>query len=142
MAETTTKNYIIGVIMMMMFVVGGISLLSLFNDADSSFDSDGRAGEFNRTFNKLDDVSSQVHTIESSFDAEPQWGIFGALNSLIQSAWNTITLVITSWGFMDSVFIGMNAMFGVPLWVATFIGLIITIIIAFAIYSLIFQRGA
>lgn len=142
MADTTTRHYILGVIMMMFFVVGGVSLLSEYRTADATFDATDRTGEFNRSFNQLEAVQTQINTIESNFESDPEWGVFGALNALIKSAWNTFSLIFTSWGFMDSVFDGMYQMFGIPSWVSVFIGMIITVIIAFAIYSLIFQKDA
>ena len=138
----TPRQYIYGVIIMMFFIVGGMAILSEFQSSDSTFDNDSRSGEFNRTFNKLSSVEDQVSGIEENFNTDPEWGVFGALNALIKGAWNTFSLMFTSWSFMDSVFEGMESFFGVPSWVATIIGLFITITIAFAIYSLIFQKDS
>lgn len=142
MANITPRHYIYGVIIMMFFITGGMGLLGILQSTDAGFDVNDRTGEFNRTFNKLDSVTTQVDNIEDSFDTDPEWGVFGALNALIKGAWNTFALMFTSWAFMDTVFNGLYTVFGVPLWVATFIGLFITVSLAFAIYSLIFQKDS
>lgn len=141
MANITPRHYIYGVIIMMFFIVGGMGILSEFQSADVGFDTT-KIGEFNRTFNKLDDVQTQVGAIESSFETDPEWGLFGALNALIKGAWNTFALMFTSWSFMSSVFNGLESVFGIPGWIPTIIGLFITVTIAFGIYSLIFQKDS
>ena len=127
---------------MMFFVVGGMSILSELQSANPNFDSDSRSGEFNRTFNRLSSVEDQVGVIENSFETPAEWGVFGALNALIKGAWNTFSLMFTSWGFMDDVFSGMESFFGIPAWIPTIISLFIVVTLAFAIYSLIFQKDA
>ena len=141
MADITPRHYLYGVIIFMFFIVGGMGILSIFQTADADFDSSSRSGEFNRTFNKLSQVESGVGTIESSIkDADTDFGAFGVLNALISSAWQSLKLMFTSWSFMDAVFEGMTSFFGVPAWIPLIIGLFITVTLAFAIYSLIFQQ--
>ena len=139
----TPRQYLYGVVIMMFFIVGGMSILTSFQTANTNFDSDSRSGEFNRTFNKLAEVESQVDSVEINIaQSDPEWGLFGALNALIKGAWNSLILLFTSWSFMDAVFDGMSGFFGVPSWISTIIGLFITITLAFGIYSLIFQKDA
>jgi hypothetical protein len=61
------------------------------------------------------------------------------LNSLIASAWQSLRLLFSSFGFMDAVFEGVHDLFGVPKWVSGLASLLITVLIAFAIYSAVFQ---
>ena len=42
--------------------------------------------------------------------------------------------------FMNSVFGGVANTFGIPVWLTTFIGLFVTILIGFGIFTVIFQR--
>jgi hypothetical protein len=141
-ADITPRMYVYGVIMMMFFIVGGMAMLSIMQESDASFDADSRSGEFNRTFNKLANVETEVSSIESSFQTDPEWGVFGGLNALIKGTWNTFSLMFSSWSFMDGVFQGLESFFGVPGWISSIIMLLITVTIAFAIYSLIFQKDS
>lgn len=126
---------------MMFFIVGGMSILSIYSSNNSDFDSYDKSGEFNRTFNKLANVENEVDDLRGNIeDADTDFGAFGVLNALISSGWQTLKLLFESFGFMDSVFDGLEAFFGVPAWIPTIIGLFITVMISFAIYSMIFQK--
>jgi len=134
-------NYIISIIIFTFFIVGGISMIASFSSYDNTFIGDAeKYQEFNNSFNTYDDIQDNVGDIESSIkNTEADAGLFGFLNALIGSAWNTLKLTFSSFTFMTSAFLGLNTVFGIPVWIPTLIGLIITIIIAFAIYKAIFQ---
>jgi hypothetical protein len=141
MANVKPSQYIIGIVLFCFIIVGGISMLSIFADTDPTFTDDDDFNKFNESFNVLSDVSSQVDSLESSItEADTDFGVFGVLNSLISSSWQSLKLLFTSLSFMDDVFLGMSTMFGVPTWIPTIIVLALTVMIAFAIYSAIFQR--
>lgn len=133
------KKYIIGVIVFTIFIVGGVSLLGYLNDADPTF-SNSDLTQFNKSFNKLNDVTSSTSNLKSSVEeADPDLGFFGVLNALVSSAWNTLKLTFTSFSFMEDVFINGSNIFGIPNWISTLIVGIITTIICFAIYKAIFK---
>lgn len=141
MAEILPRHYIIGIIMFTFFIVGGVSLLSIFNDSNPTFTSDDKFTEFNQSFNVLDDVTDQVDSLEGSItEADTDFGLFGVLNALISSAWQALKLLFSSLSFMDNVFGGLASIFGVPTWIPAIVILIITVVLAFAIFSAIFQR--
>ena len=142
MASTKPRDYIIGIIIFSLFIVGGVSMLGIFNEASPGLTNESRAfNNFSGQFNKLDDVTSEVNTLETSItNADTDYGIFGVLNSLIRSSWNTLTLMFSSFSFMSSVWAGTSYIFGIPVWVAGLIGLLVTVLFAFAIFSAIFQR--
>lgn len=141
MAEILPRHYIIGIIMFTFFIVGGVSMLGIFADSDSTFTQDEKFTQFNESFNVLNDVSNQVDSLETSItDADTDFGVFGVLNALISSSWQALKLLFTSLSFMDGVFGGIASVFGVPSWIPAIIILIVTVIIAFAIFSAIFQR--
>lgn len=141
MGETLPRHYLYGIVVFTLFIVGGVFFVTEFSgDGVSSIDSD-RTGSFNRTFNKMDSLSSTTSDLRSGVeDAETDFGAFGVLNSLISGAWNTLKLLFSSLSFMDGVFDGLFTEFGVPAFVGTLIGLLVVLLIAFAIYSAIFQR--
>lgn len=135
------KKYIIGVLLFSAIIVGGVSFMATLNARDASFMDGDRLGDFNETFGVLNDVSTQVTELESGItnaDADP--GLFGVLNSLIMSAWQSLKLTVNSFNFMDDVFTGLGPIFGIPVWIAGIITLIISVVIIFAIWSAIFQR--
>lgn len=141
MAGATIRDYLIGSVFFSLVIIAGISILASVGESDASLLEDARYGQYNATFNKLGDVQEVVGDIETSItESEPNLGVFGVLNALVEMAWNGVKLFFTSFGFMNSVFTGLTSFFGLPWYVGASIILIVTIIIAFSIYSAIFQR--
>jgi hypothetical protein len=139
MVDVKISNYIIGILIFTFVIVGGVSMLGIYNDARPI--NSTKYGEFNNTMNVLEDVTTEVDELEETVkDTNPEWGVLGALNALIDSGFQTMKLTFTSFNFMDNVFSGSTTLFGIPIWVATIIGAIITIIIVYAIYGAVFQR--
>jgi len=140
MAEVTPRTYIYGIIMMMFFVIGGMGIMSEYTSVDADFDSSDKSGEFNRTFNKIDDVTASIDELETNIqEADENLGFFGVLNALIFSSWQAIKFIFTSFGFMDGVIEGLSSFFGVPQWIPLVITLLITTMLIFAIFKMVFQ---
>ena len=140
MVDTKPSDYIVGIIIFTLVIVSGITLLAKVNEINPSVIDSDRLGEFNRTFNVLDDITDATESLEESVtESSTEYGIFGVLNSLINSAWNTLKLLFNSFRFMDSVFAGLSVMFGVPVFVVQLIIALITIVIVFGIFGAIFQ---
>lgn len=141
--DVKPKSYIIGIVMFVFFILGGVYILNEVRNEDTTFINSNELDDynkFNQTFNKLDDINDSVRGIQRNIEnAQSDFGLFGVLNSLINSAWNTLKLLFESFGFMDSVFDGLGSIFGVPEWVSTLLLLIPIIIIAFAIFRAIFK---
>lgn len=141
MAEILPRNYIFGIIIFTLFIVGGVSMLADLQAADPTFIDAEKYNQFNRTFNKVDELGSSVNNLQSNIEnSETDLGFFGVLNALISSAWNTLKLMFGSFGFMNDVFMGTHEIFGVPAFIISIVFMFITVIIAFSIYSAIFQR--
>lgn len=135
------STYIIGILIFTMFIYGGISMISEFASVDSSFIDANKFSKFNNTFNKYNDVVSETDNLESSItNSDSDFGVFGVLNGLINTAWNTMVTIFSSFSFMDSAFNGLTEFLGVPTWTIGLILSIITIILIFAIIGAIFQR--
>lgn len=131
----TPKSYIIGIVIFCLFIVGGVSMLGSFG-ANTQ-----QVQEFNKTFDKMNDVQEVTSDLQGSIEnADTDFGAFGVLNSLISSAWQSLKLLFTSLGFMNSAFMGMVTFFGVPAWIPALFIAIIIVIVAFAIFGAIFQR--
>jgi len=139
--DAKISDYIIGILIFTLIIVGGISMLASFQAYDSDYMNSSKYDEYNNTMNVLSDVTGEVQELEDSVkDSNPDWGVLGALNALINSGWQTLKLTFESFSFMDNVFTGSAAIFGIPAWIATIIMSIITVVLVFVIYSAIFQR--
>lgn len=137
--EVTPRRLMYGFLILLFVVISGVSYLSYFT-VDSTFDGGDKVGEFNRTFNKLSDVQENINSMESSIeDSDPSWGVFGVLNALINSVWQGVKLLFSSWSFVDIIFAGSSKIFGVPVYMVTIAGLFVSVTLIFAVWKLIFQ---
>jgi len=135
------RHYIFGLLIFTFFIVGGVSIISLFQDVNPDFIDQEKFTTFNDTFNVMPDLVTEVGNIQDGIEnADTNFGVFGVLNSLISSAWQSLRLLFQSFSFMTTAYRGLSTLFGVPTWVPTLIGLFVTVLIAFAIFSVIFQR--
>lgn len=141
MARTLIRDLLFATTVFLIFIVGGVSLLSILGDSNSGYVDDPLYDDFNKSFDQSSEFYSSVDDLESGItNADTDFGVFGVLNSLISSSWQGLTLTLSSFGFMNSIFLGANYLFGIPVWVITLISSLITIVIIFAIWSAIFQR--
>lgn len=140
MVKVLPSSYIIGIIIFTLFIVGGVSVLGIFQQSDPTFAAGEKYSKFNESFNKLNDVTEEVTDIQDSIEnTQSDYGAFGVLNSLISSAWQSLRLLASSFSFMDSAFSGMT-MFGMPGWIPALIILVVIVMISFAVFAAIFQR--
>lgn len=141
MSEVLPRHYIIGIIIFTFFIIGGVSIMGMLaGEEDSAFAGDQQLRQFNETFNIQEDITREVGDLEASVsDPDLDPGPFGMLNALISSAWTSLSLMFDSFSFMTSVFGGLSTMFGVPVWIPALIGLIIVVLLVFAIFGAIFQ---
>jgi len=141
MAEVLIRHYLIGVVMFCLIVVSGISMLGIMKDKDPTFATSDKYSQFNESFNRLNDVTGAVNNIQAGITNEKgDPGLFGVLNNLIMSSWQSIKLFFLSFGIMNAAYSGLSAIFGIPAWITGLAGLLVTILIGFTIYSAIFQK--
>lgn len=135
------STYIVGILIFTLFIVGGVSMMSIFRDSDPAFASDDKFTEFNDTFNVYGEASDTIGELGTGItDADQDFGVLGVLNGLILSAWQSLRLLLTSFSFMNVVFNGLSTIFGVPSWISGLIILGVTVGFVFALYSAFFQR--
>lgn len=135
------STYVFGIIIFTFFILGGMALISPLRAADPTFLDDDKYAQFNKTFNKVDDVTDSVGGLQDTIeDSDTDFGTFGVLNALISTAWNSLKLVFSSFSFMNAVFGGLYTFFGIPIWVGNLIILMVSVMIIFAIFAAIFQR--
>ena len=144
MGATLPRHYLFGIIVFTFIIVGGMSIMSIFDDADSSFASDNPKFEkFNSSFNKYNEVNEKISALQTGVESEEgsgTFGDFGVLNSLILKGWTSLSLLGSSFSFMNGVFNSLSTIFGVPVWIPSLIILVISIIVVFSIFSAVFQR--
>lgn len=143
MAERTIiRDLFFGFIVFTLFIVAGVSMMGIFNDSDADYTSDEKFTEFNRSMNKLNEVTERVDTLSSGIEPKEQddFSILGVLGTLIGGAWNALTVLVGGLGFMTDAFTGLTTTFGVPAWIIGLISLIITALLIFVLYSALFQR--
>lgn len=142
MTDYKISNYLIGIVLFCFIIVGGVSVMGILRNADSSFGGD-HYSSFNKSFNVMDDIETEVTDLQTGIESteDQDFGTFGVLNALISKSWQSLRLFVSSFSFMNSAFSGATTVFGVPAWIPTLAGLIIAIVIIFAILSAIFQRG-
>lgn len=145
MAEVLPRHYVFGMIAFAFLIMAGATLIAEFNQGEQMASSED-IQRFNNSFNKIEEVQDLTGGLQQSIenaDTEGNWGIFGVLNSLIASAWQTLKTFFASIGFMNAVFTALPAYFpGFPSWIPALVISIIASMIVFAIFSLIFQRDA
>jgi hypothetical protein len=141
MSNANPKTYVLGIIAFTLVILGGMAMLGDLNSGSGGvISSDSRYSEFNNTFNRYDDLDTQVNTIKGNIeDEEGGGGVFGFLDNLVNSAWSSIKLMFSSFNFMNDAFNGLSSMFGVPSWVGGLIILAVIVIIGFSIYAAVFQ---
>lgn len=141
MAETLLRHYIWGVIAFTLFIVGGVSMLGIMKAEDTTFATEDSYTRFNESFNQLTEVTETVEGLQSGIiNAETDFGVFGVLNALISSSWQSLKLTFTSFSLMNAAYTGLSAVFGVPAWIPGLIILSVIVLIAFTIWSAIFQK--
>jgi len=142
MAETLPRHLLIGFIIFTLIVAGGATMLSELAQTKPTFTDDDAFRDFNQSFHKLDVLRENTEALESnaSATANEQSGDFGFLDALVGKSWNTLTQLGNSIGFIKDSLDGTSKIFGIPSWIPALIGLIITVVLVFAIFSAIFQR--
>ena len=132
------RHFIIGILMFCLFIASGLFLF-----VDFGINS-AKINEFNTTFNVVNSITDKTDSIRSSItDADTDFGIFGVLNSLINSAWTGLGILFDVIDLSSAVISDSATFFGLPTGVFIIISLIvagITVFISFSIWSAIFQR--
>jgi hypothetical protein len=140
MADATPRTYVYGIIAFVFVIVAGVSLVAMFAEKNPAMVTGSTYSQFNQSFNKLADVTTQIGVIQNKItNVKTDFGVFGVLNELVNSAWQSLKLLATSLDFMSDAYGGMTTVFGVPAWIPSLIVLFVVAMLAFTIWSAIFQ---
>jgi hypothetical protein len=139
MGLNNIQNYMIGVIVFMVLVVGGVSIFGTF----TSINTDGadQLTTFNKSLNQAGAVSTSVNEIDNKIQEVSASGAgflgLGWIDALIGSAFNGLKAIGGTLSFMDIVFEEGGALLGVPPFLIGLLTLIVTVVIVFAIWQAI-----
>jgi hypothetical protein len=133
-------DYVVAVIVFMMLVLGGISIYGNVFTADYFVNTEYE--NFSNTFNKSVELTNNIEALKGNVSgATPgdDSGLLGSINSLIKTAFSGVKIILSTFTIMDLAFGGITSIFGFPLWLSILIKTLITALIVFAIYKLIFR---
>lgn len=138
------KKYAIGTVLFTIIIVCGVTLIGIMKSNDNTFASGEDFKQFNKSFNKLNDVTKTSSELKNRIESNEtlSLGLFGVINALAGSAWNTLKITFSSFSFMTNAISDIPLVFGeeaFPSWVGSLIISIIIIVIAFAIYKALFK---
>jgi hypothetical protein len=137
-AETNPKTYILGIIVFAIIIFAGTGMLGILDNGTGVFSSDSRYTNFTKQFNKSNELYSGTSSLSQTLN---ETSGENGLSSLVTGAWRSVSLVGTSFGFMNSIWVATTQLLGIPVEIAGFVVLMVTIIIIFAIWSAIFQTN-
>lgn len=142
MAELLPRHLFFGFIIATIFIIGGLALMyNVSSSKDGYLGNESDVQIFNSSFNKFADIESGAANLQSGItDASPEMGIFGVLNALIGTTWNALTGLFTTFAFMITLGGNLTTYFGIPWWATALGTMLILGILAFAIFTVIFQR--
>ena len=140
--KTIPRDLIFGIIIFGIILMGGVSLISIFGEKNSAYINDDMFGTFNTTSNTLmQDINTKVSSINSSIGSDTvDPGLFGFLDKLVNTGWNTIKLLGDTLSFADKAYYAISDSLGIPSWIMNSIILLIIVVIIFSVLSAVFQK--
>lgn len=141
--EVIPRHYLYGIVIFTMLIIGGVTILGAGFNSSDSFGNKADYEQFNRSFNKLNELNEEIDTLEAGVteSSQEKASVWGFLDGLVNSVWYGIRSLSTSLSFATDIFTNLNTMFGIPTWVTVGIGMLITIMIVFSIISVIFKMN-
>lgn len=140
-SETTARQFVFAAIIFSGIIAGAFTLISFSLPSDNqNFDT------YNDTYNKFADIETSANQVRSGIeDAQPERGVLGFLNGLIESSWGAISGVWNSFSTINTIVDdastdgGALGVISPPAWFTTLIGLLLAVTIAFAVMAAIFK---
>jgi len=140
MASVTPRHLLFGVVVFLFVMLAGFGIMNEMVSKDTSIVTDTQLVNYTQTFDKYAQFESKLTVFKnSSKNQGVNPGIFGFLDALVQNSWNVLGTLYDTVGFMNEILSGFASFVGVPEWVATLGFALISILIAFSIFSVIFR---
>lgn len=143
MNEATPKSYLYGAILFSLVIISIVSILTSFDQSEGGhISNEASFSNFNKSFNIYDSLDTGTRGIQASITnaSSKQYGVFGVLNSLINTAWQALKNLFDTFGAIPQAIKGLSAIFSIPTWMTAGIGLLIIVMIAFSIWGAILQK--
>jgi hypothetical protein len=140
---TEPKYVLLGIAGMLFFILSGLYIFSNV-DKNGALANDPDYKIFNNSFQKLNEFQTGIEGIKAGVDTSESSSLFdklGIIESLVQQAWNSLKLLITSFSFLGDIFSTTATLFGVPAFVVALATLSVTIVIVFGVLYIIFNRA-
>ena len=139
MGLDSIKYYVIGVIFLVVVVGGGMFMMGSIRSIDPTIDPSNDVGYINNTMNQASGLTNAVNGIGDSVNSvsNSNTGILGWLNALIGSAYNGLSAIGSSFGFIGTMVPILSQYLGIPVFLTSLILLVIIIIIAFGIWAVV-----
>lgn len=134
------RHIVLSIIVFTMVIVGGVSLITNFAEDNTEFIDNNEFPGFNRTFNRMADLQISVDKLEAATQTPPEQGLWGFLDGLMRTTVNALKSIFTTFDFIGEIFVGLSIIFPIPVWVGALLTSMITIIIAFGIFTIVTQR--
>lgn len=134
------SEYLIAILIFCLLTSVGLFVMGNFVTKDPTIVDTSVYGDFADKFNKTSKATSEINNLYSDISSKDNnVGLFGFLDTLIGSAWNTLILLGSSFSFMNDAFYGMTKFIGIPIFVPLIITTTITVILLFAIVAALFR---
>lgn len=137
-------DYLVAVIIFTMLTLGVVSLIGnmVSSTGESTFLNNSNYVDFNKTFNKQAELEADITNLQNeTYNSSPgdDSGLLSSINSLIKTGFSGVKFMLSSFTVMGDSYNGLSSIFGLPKWVSSLISVLITSLILFAIYKLIFR---
>lgn len=135
------KEYMIGIILMIVIVTSGVIVMTSFSSKDSSIDNTNQVGYFNSTLNKANNITNSVEELQGSVEdiTAEKVGVLGWINALVGSVFGGIKTLLITLGFMNTASTESANMFSIPPSIVALLVLITVLIVLFALYEAIMR---
>ena len=139
MALVDIQNYIVAAIVFCIIITGGvIYIIPIVAHTTIADARDVQA--FNKTLNKASEVTLEVNAISTDVSKEYKFGPLGAVEGLLNAAWDGIRGIGKAMSFMSIATVEYGSSIGIsPILLALLVLIIITVI-SFSIWQAVLNR--
>jgi hypothetical protein len=135
-------DYILATVIFSALILCTMGLFGEFNKTNPGFiDDPDLYNDFNTTFNNYDEIESQTSELRGQLQNSTidNSQAFGAITSLFNTGYLGLKYILTSFTAMNGVFLGLSKVLGIPDWVGAILILLVTVLIIFGIYKVLFR---
>lgn len=135
-------DYIVGVTIFILVTMSIMALVGGIVEQKPDIIINSTYTDFNTSFNKYLDLNQSISVRKDEIDLSTPGedsGLLGSINSLMKTASSGVKYFLISFSVMDDAYRGLNTQLGIPTFVGDVIKLLVTVLIIFAFFKLIFR---